>query len=152
MALRASPTRPRGRWRQGLASTRKAPNRPCLWSQPASLHASTAAQKALLRTFHFNSRASSRGTDRMRVPFQLQIKLRGTDRMQSVPYQPQRHDLEGTARHSASPIPIPVCRVRLQIVHGNWLQPVAISPLVSEEILRFTSTLRTFRVSQSTDR
>jgi len=102
MALRASPTRPRGRWRQGLASTRKAPNRPCLWSQPASLHASTAAQKALLRTFHFNSRASSRGTDRMRVPFQLQIKLRGTDRMQSVPYQPPRHDLEGTARQCKS--------------------------------------------------
>ena len=52
----------------------------------------------------------------------------------------------------ASPIPIPVCRVRLQIVHGNWLQPVAVSPLLSVEILRFTSTLRTFRVSQSTDR
>ncbi len=102
MALRASPTRPRGCWRQGLASTRKAPNQ-TLSLVSASLaprkHGST---KALLRTFHFNSRASSRGTDRMRVPFQLSIKLRGTDRLHRVPFQPPRHDLEGTARQCKS--------------------------------------------------
>jgi len=69
--------------------------------------------------------------------------------MHRVPFQlPRRKAQLG----SASPIPIPVCRVRLQIVHGHRLQPVAISPLLSEEFLRFTSTLRTFRVSQSTDR
>ncbi len=49
-------------------------------SQPRSTQA--RQRKALLRAFHFNSRASSRGTDRMhRWPFQL-----------------PRHDLEGTAR------------------------------------------------------
>jgi len=123
MALRASPTRPRGRWRQGLASTRKAPNRTCLWSQPASLHASTAVHK------HCKGRSIS-------TPEQVQRHRSHAPRAIS-----NFQDMTWKARlgsTSPTPIHIGIGSNRWRYLHG--------------EILRFTSTLRTFRVSQSTDR